>query len=493
MQRILEAHPEAYILGTTATPIRYLDDSRDMSDELFDNAVGEDLSLAQAIVRNILPAPDYVAALYTLDEEINDLMETLKQSKKPEAEKNEIEAQINKAKIDWEKTSGISEILKKHLTAQTNKFIIFCKDKKHLDKMEWVVESWFQKAGLYKRRKKYRVISEDQENDQNLKDFKAAKSQDTAHLLFAIDMLNEGLHIPDVGAVILLRPTESPIIFYQQIGRCIQVGAEHIPIIFDFVNNFQSIRANDFLKDLKEAEKQEARQRAEVGLEEYAPKFRIVDETKKILELFERISERLQPWEVMFEQLKAYTAKHGNCNVPKRDKENMQLSMWVVTQRRRRAKNSLSTENIAKLDSIGFDWNPFDNAWNQMFEKLKAYSEKHGNCNVPQHWKENRQLGKWISNQRTQKDNLPSDKIYQLDSIGFAWDYQGTKWNQMFEKLKCYSEKHGNCNVSSRSKKNIILAAWVAHHRRKMILSTISPERIAKLNSLGFEWKRVKK
>ncbi|MDM8564249.1 hypothetical protein QUF74_01190 [Candidatus Halobeggiatoa sp. HSG11] len=44
--------------------------------------------------------------------------------------------------------------------------------------------------------------------------------------LFTINMLNEGLHIADVGAVILLRPTESPIIFYQQIGRCLQVDVE---------------------------------------------------------------------------------------------------------------------------------------------------------------------------------------------------------------------------------------------------------------------------
>jgi hypothetical protein len=45
VQRILETHLEAYVFGTTATPIRYLDDSRDMSDELFGGVVAEDLSL----------------------------------------------------------------------------------------------------------------------------------------------------------------------------------------------------------------------------------------------------------------------------------------------------------------------------------------------------------------------------------------------------------------------------------------------------------------
>ncbi|EDN70825.1 helicase [Beggiatoa sp. PS] len=247
VQKILEAHPDAYVLGTTATPIRYLDSSRDMSDELFDGVVAVDLSLADAIVKRILPAPTYIAALYTLSEEINHALELLKNSNQSNEEKQAIAVDINQAKLDWERTSGIPEILKKHLTSDINKLMVFCKNQEHLDNMEIEVQRWFQQAKIHKRRKIYRVLSADPESDQNLTAFKQAQSKNTAHLLFAIDMLNEGLHIADVGAVILLRPTESPIIFYQQIGRCLQVDVEHTPIIFDFVNNFRSIRANDFL------------------------------------------------------------------------------------------------------------------------------------------------------------------------------------------------------------------------------------------------------
>ncbi len=71
------------------------------------------------------------------------------------------------------------------------------------------------------------------------------------HLLFCIDMLNEGLHVPDAAGVILVRPTESPRVFYQQIGRCIQAGSGNTPIIFDFVNNFRNISANNFIEDIK--------------------------------------------------------------------------------------------------------------------------------------------------------------------------------------------------------------------------------------------------
>ncbi len=124
-------------------------------------------------------------------------------------------------------------------------------------------------------------------------------------------MLNEGLHLPDVGAVILLRPTESPIVFYQQIGRCIQVGADQAPIIFDFVNNFRSIRAGDFLQDLEDAKSLEKAKRADFGLEEYAPTVQVIDETKEIIAVFDEIEDRLASWESMYEKLLNYKKSHN--------------------------------------------------------------------------------------------------------------------------------------------------------------------------------------
>ncbi len=484
VERILKAHPKAFVFGTTATPIRWLDESRDMSDELFGGTVAEDLSLAQAIARRILPSPDYVAALYTLDEEIEDLEEKLKDSSKPEAEKKQIEEQIRQSKIAWEKSKGIPEILKKHLNPEINKFIIFCKDKQHLDQMEWVVESWFQKAGLFRRRKKYHLLSGDQENDQNLREFREAKARDTAHLMFAIDMLNEGIHIPEVGAVILLRPTESPIVFFQQIGRCIQVGVDHTPIIFDFVNNFQNIRANDFLRDLQEAREQEAKARKELGLEEYAPSFHITDETKEIRELFDRISERLQPWEVMFQQLVEFKKRFGHCKVPRKWEENRKLVFWVVNQRV--IQDRLPFSKRAKLESIGFDWDPVETAWKEMFSKLLLFKQKQGHCNVPSTWKENRALAIWVTGQRCNKNQLSHDRVAKLNSIGFDWDPLETTWNQMFKQLEDFKKKHGHCNVPAIYKINDQLGRWVNTQRNTK--DSLSPERKARLDFAGFDW-----
>jgi len=59
VKRLLSCYNGAYILGTSATPIRYLDHNRDMSDELFEGNVAVNVSLSEALVRRILPMPTY--------------------------------------------------------------------------------------------------------------------------------------------------------------------------------------------------------------------------------------------------------------------------------------------------------------------------------------------------------------------------------------------------------------------------------------------------
>jgi hypothetical protein len=48
-----------------------------------------------------------------------------------------------------------------------------------------------------------------------------------------------------------------------------------------------------------------------------------------------------------------------------------------------------------------FDWDAQDAQWQTMFTELKRYRERFGDCNVPQKWKENPQLGSWVNNHRT--------------------------------------------------------------------------------------------
>lgn len=60
-------------------------------------------------------------------------------------------------------------------------------------------------------------------------------------IVFSVDMFNEGVDVPEIDTVLLLRPTESPIVFLQQIGRGLRLsdGKDHLRVI-DFVGNHRS-------------------------------------------------------------------------------------------------------------------------------------------------------------------------------------------------------------------------------------------------------------
>ena len=57
---VWKAYPDVPVLGLSATAIRYLDNQRDMTDELFDGNVASEMTLGEAIVRGILAPPKYI-------------------------------------------------------------------------------------------------------------------------------------------------------------------------------------------------------------------------------------------------------------------------------------------------------------------------------------------------------------------------------------------------------------------------------------------------
>jgi hypothetical protein len=43
----------------------------------------------------------------------------------------------------------------------------------------------------------------------------------------------------------------------------------------------------------------------------------------------------------------------------------------------------ITPERIARLEGMGFEWDPQRAQWNQMFEKLQQFKEEIGHCKVP--------------------------------------------------------------------------------------------------------------
>ena len=162
---LLKLCPDAKFLGLTATNIRYLDNNRDMAEELFDSRVASNMTLGKAVVMGILPAPKYVTTVYQYQKALAKYQ----------------------ARVDNLRTPGIQDV-----------------NQKYLDALRRALE---QADGL----------------DKVFADFKT-DTGDRLKLLFCIDMLNEGVHVEGISGVILFRPTISPIIYKQQIARLDSIG-----------------------------------------------------------------------------------------------------------------------------------------------------------------------------------------------------------------------------------------------------------------------------
>ena len=69
----------------------------------------------------------------------------------------------------------------------------------------------------------------------------ADKSNIPLDYIFSVEILNEGVDIVEVNQVIMLRPTESPIVFIQQLGRGLRKAAgKEFVVVLDFIGNYSN-------------------------------------------------------------------------------------------------------------------------------------------------------------------------------------------------------------------------------------------------------------
>eukprot|EP00527_Entomoneis_sp_CCMP2396_P002689 CAMPEP_0198142290 /NCGR_PEP_ID=MMETSP1443-20131203/5117_1 /TAXON_ID=186043 /ORGANISM="Entomoneis sp., Strain CCMP2396" /LENGTH=363 /DNA_ID=CAMNT_0043805261 /DNA_START=317 /DNA_END=1405 /DNA_ORIENTATION=- len=210
-------------------------------------------------------------------------------------------------------------------------------------------------------------------------------------------------------------------------------------------------------------------------------------------------------WQNRYDELVEY---HGDCLVTKKDKENPALGFWMMTQRKqyKRFKEMKSTgmnqDRIDKLESLGFDWDPFGSLWTKRYQELEKYKNEKGDCLVSQKFKENSELGKWVSRQRHQYNRMKENKstgmtqsrIDRLESLGFDWDPQGSLWTKRYQQLEKYKDGNGDCLVPKKYIDNPALGEWVNTQRsqyqrfKENKASRMTQDRIDMMESLGFDW-----
>ena len=98
-----------------------------------------------------------------------------------------------------------------------------------------------------------------------------------------------------------------------------------------------------------------------------------------------------------------------------------------------------------------------DKLWMNKYDLLVAYKAKFGDCRVPQHWAENKQLGNWVSTQRisyknfkaNKKSTLTPERIAKLTALGFDWVVD--KWTEMYDLLVAYKAEFGDVGKEQKA------------------------------------------
>ena len=269
IRNLIKGNPNAKILGITATPVRDVD-KRNMAREIAE-ATGEytieelkqkrylasEIYLLDAMQDGIVVSPRVVTFDYSLQdsEQYQEIRKMYEEETNPQ-KKEEIKKIYDEMKeiIQKSELEGMSKIFEENINNKNGRYIVFLpRNNTDMSSEEYV------KAEIEKIKENLKnidsepqidyLISDRERKSENLTAISNFESSQSEHLklIFAIDMLNEGVHVDGIDGIIMLRPisAEHKILYLQQIGRCIYsvdpqkpIEENQTPIIFDVYNNY---------------------------------------------------------------------------------------------------------------------------------------------------------------------------------------------------------------------------------------------------------------
>lgn len=258
-----------------------------------------------------------------------------------------------------------------------------------------------------------------------------------------------------------------------------------------------------------------AAQRRQYKLREMGEQSSLTDERLVALSSlgfeFNRTEVLDKTWNTQYQELKRFQEDNGHQCIPSKS----QLWRWMDTQRiayrnwKRGNYSPMTEERIRLLNEIEFIWNPSETRWNARLNELKAFIAENGHvqhCNEPSSAK----LLKWLHEQRQLYHHgvLNDNHLESLQTLGIDLHSNAhsvtskiakkkrTKipWEEHYRQLKEYAFVNGSCLVPQQYPPNPTLGQFVKAQRRQFKLKTkglrssLTQERLEKLNSIGFVW-----
>ena len=502
LRHFLSLCPGVPMLGLSATAVRYLDCQRDMSEELFSGHIASEMTLGEAIVRGILPAPKYVTTVFRYQNQLAELQERVERVRGAGV-KDANERYLEALRRALEKADGLDKVFARHMADRSGKYILFCSDYDHIQELRACTDEWFSRINPDIHT--YTAYAADPDTS---KEFAAFKADDSGalKLLYCINMLNEGVHVKGISGVVLFRPTVSPIVYKQQIGRALTAGSGGTPLIIDVVNNFEGLCSIDSIKEEMQLAVQQFYQEGRSD-EIVTDRFEIIEQVQDCRELFERLERSLaSSWEQYFQAASIFAAEHGHLRIPReyQTQSGLHLGEWLVTQRAIRAgkkAGALTDSQVARLDGIGMVWdNRLETSWNRGLVHCEEYAREHGDLEVPLRYvsPDGYRLGAFINRMRGWYANgekqavLTPERVEALEALGMRWSAVNLKWERNYLRAAEYYREHGDLLVPATYKTadGYALGAWIQNLRTsyRAGAKALTREQIERLETIGMFW-----
>ncbi|MBK9087961.1 MAG: DEAD/DEAH box helicase family protein [Holophagales bacterium] len=210
-RRILARVRSGFVLGLTATPDRA--DDADVRG-LFDDHVAFEAGLGAGVEQGLLCPFQYWGVKDTVDYE-NIPWRNTRFDLEALTEAAATEARMARLWEAWQGHAG-------------SRSLVFCCSVRHAS----FVHAWLAEQGV-----RCAVVTADTAMEERRAALESLR-QGNLDAICAVDLFNEGVDLPGVDRVVMLRPTESPVLFLQQLGRGLRKaeGKSHLTVI-DFVGN----------------------------------------------------------------------------------------------------------------------------------------------------------------------------------------------------------------------------------------------------------------
>lgn len=214
-RRIIEHFKPVELLGLTATPER--SDGKRVQDEFFEGRIAAELRLWEALDLQLLTPFNYFGIGDDTD------YSGLNWSRGG-YDKSELSTLLTGN--DARDRLVLRELQRKISNLGEIRALVFCVSVEHARH----IKELFQRAGINSDL----VLGETQESERQVSISKLTSGDLQA--VITVDVFNEGVDIPAVDTLIMLRPTESPVIFLQQLGRGLRLhDNKDVVNVFDFV------------------------------------------------------------------------------------------------------------------------------------------------------------------------------------------------------------------------------------------------------------------